>query len=315
MQTLARSPSSGHTDFAMPASVPIAITADALSDDIRSAVRAACSSGFDGLLFDLSGGGAPLLDLSDTGQREVRHLLAAANQALVGLALSLPPKALRPESDLDQVLARIERAMRAARGLGAQTLCVDVGLLPPPPPTQPAPPRPKITPEQAGLILIPEITPPEPPRPTPTADPAFIDSAESILRELCARADRYSVLISLGSQLSGMPALAHLLKRLDCPWFGIDLDPAAVLEDDWSLDEVFDHVGTLVRHVRGRDALRGTDRRTRPAPIGQGDINWAALLANLDAAGYTGFITVDPTALSDRRAAALSALAHLRPAP
>jgi sugar phosphate isomerase/epimerase len=292
---------------------PIAVSSSALSENLREAARGSRAMGFDGLNVELAGRQVELLELSETGQREVRQILNGQNQVLVGLTHRLPAKSLRPEADVDRVLAQVERAIKAARGLRAQVLCVDLGLLPPPPPTA-EPPRAKIDSAQAGLILIPEMNaaPPEPTRAQAPVDPAFTASAETVLRELCQRADRHGVMVALRSELSGFRALEALLVALDCPWFGVDLDPVAVLEDDWSLDEVFDHLGTQIRHVRARDAVRGTDRRTQPAAVGRGDTPWEALLANLDGAGYRGAVTVDPGALADRAGAARAGLAHLR---
>ena len=86
----------------------------------------------------------------------------------------------------------------------------------------------------------------------------------------------------------------------------------SVLRDEWPIDEVLSRFGGIVRHVRGRDATKGADRRTKPAPLGRGDTNWPDLLASLDAAAYAGWVTVDPVDLPDRAAAAASGLAELR---
>ena len=54
-------------------------------------------------------------------------------------------------------------------------------------------------------------------------------------------------------------------------------------------------------------ALRGADRQTKPAVVGKGNIDWPALLARLDAAGYSGWVTIDPIDLPNPRAAAAAA--------
>jgi len=77
------------------------------------------------------------------------------------------------------------------------------------------------------------------------------------------------------------------------------------------VDEIFSRLGKLIRHVRARDAVLGADKRTKPAPIGQGSTDWPALLARLDAAGYSGWLTIDPIDLPDRSGAALAAQKNL----
>jgi sugar phosphate isomerase/epimerase len=78
------------------------------------------------------------------------------------------------------------------------------------------------------------------------------------------------------------------------------------------MEETFSRLGALIRHVRARDAIKGTAHRTKPAILGRGDTDWPHLLANLDGAGYEGWLTIDPVDLPDRRAAAVAGLAYLR---
>jgi sugar phosphate isomerase/epimerase len=149
----------------------------------------------------------------------------------------------------------------------------------------------------------------DPPPPIDTESTAQVDAA---LAELGRRADRYGVTVALRSDLSGFDALERAIQQARCPWFGMDLDPVAILRDEWPQDEVFSRLGGLVRHVRARDALRGADRRTQAASIGRGDVNWDALISDLDSAGYRGWITIDPMELTDRIGAAKAGLARLR---
>jgi sugar phosphate isomerase/epimerase len=64
--------------------------------------------------------------------------------------------------------------------------------------------------------------------------------------------------------------------------------------------------------VRGRDALLGENHRTRPTVIGKGSVDWRQLLRLLQDAGFTGWISIDPLELTDRRAGALAGLRYLR---
>jgi sugar phosphate isomerase/epimerase len=145
---------------------------------------------------------------------------------------------------------------------------------------------------------------------------AFEASVDSAMAALAGQCDQFGVMLAFRSDLSSLAALDRAVRAARCPWFGIDLDPVALLQDRWSADEVFSRLGGLVRHVRGRDALggqgQGAGGRTKPMPVGRGSTSWAQLLRDLDAAGYGGFITIDPLELTDRAAGASVALAHLR---
>jgi sugar phosphate isomerase/epimerase len=130
--------------------------------------------------------------------------------------------------------------------------------------------------------------------------------------ELARRADRHGVAIAFRSELCGFAELEKGTKTGDCPWFFIDLDPVAMLKDAWEPDEIFSRIGSKIGHVRGRDAILGAEKRTKTAVMGKGSVEWVELLARLDAAGYHGWITVDPVELPQRSAAALAGAKGLR---
>ena len=289
----------------MDAALRLSVTASSLGDDLRQAPRLSRALGFSGVLFDVSSPALNLTELSASGRREFLHLLSSQNQQLVGLQLEIGAKGLGPGADVDRAISRLDRAMESAAAFGAPLVCVELGSLPQP--VETPRPKPKVTAEQAGLILLP--TAPVPQRTTPEIsaappDPAFVSQVQSALAEIGRAADRYSVILAFRSELASFAALEGALRSVDCPWFGVDLDPSLVLRDDWELDEIFSRLGGLVRHVRARDAVGGADRRTKPAVVGHGDVKWPEILANLDAAGYRGWITIDPVDLPNRSAAA-----------
>ena len=294
------------------ASLQLGIVASALSPDPREAVCLSRELGFAGLQFDGRSSSLDLAQLSASGRREFRHILASQNQQLIGLRTDVGPWGFTPGADVDRALAHVEKLMDTAAGLNAPLVCLDLGPLPPAPQT--APPRPQVTPAMAGLILLPQATSSKPTAPEPAPPPpdaAMLSQVAAAMDELGRRADRFSVMLALRSDLASLASLKQAVTSVNCPWFGIDLDPVAILGDPWDMDEVFSQLGPLIRHVRGRDALLGADRRTKPATIGQGKVDWPALLHNLDQSAYRGWITVDPVELPDRRAAASADRAQL----
>ncbi len=290
-----------------------AVVASALSADAREAAGLARELGFSGLQFDAYSPALRIPELSGTGRREFLRVLAGQNQELVGLRVDAGPKGFGPGADVDRMLGGLDLVMEAAKALAAPLICMDLGPLPEPPKV--AKPKPKVTAKQAGLILLPESFEPateDVDDASPPADPAFVAQVDAALADAAARADRYGVMLALRSDLSSFAALDEVLRRVRCPWFGVDFDPAAALVDAWPMDEIFSRLGASIRHVRARDALKGTNRgRTKPAMVGQGDISWGELLANLDGAGYAGWISIDPVELTDRMAAAAQAMKYL----
>jgi len=296
----------------MPSRLKIGITASALSSDPRDAAPRARQLGLAGIEFDAFAPAVSLPDLSQSGLREFRHVLSGQNLELIGLRADLGNKGLGPGADVDRALARIERAMDAAAGLAAPLVCVDLGPLPEP--ARAAPIKPKVNPAEAGLIIIPtaaELQAARQPEPEVQGDPTLESAVDAALAELGRRADRYSVILAFRSDLSSYAALDRAIRAADCPWFGLDLDPVAILRDRWPIDDIFARLAPLTRHVRARDAVVGHDKRTKPAAIGQGSTNWEQLLALLDDAAYHGWLALDPTELPDRPTATRTALKHL----
>lgn len=290
----------------------LAVVAEALSNDSREVARVARLSGFSGVQFGVSAGGL-LLELSDSGRREFRHMLTSRDQRLVSLRVDLGAKGLGPKADIDRALSLLDGAMDLAVGLGCPVVCVELGPLPPS--DQPPPPKPKVSPEQAGLIILPSMASDATPEQSPAAparDTAFESSVDTALVEAGRSADRYGLSVAFRSDLAPLSSLDRALRTARCPWFGVDFDPVAVLRDEWDVDAAFSSLGHLIRHVRARDAIAGQDRRTKPAPIGRGNTRWDALLAALDEAGYHGSLTIDSLELPDRQASAVAGLKHIR---
>ena len=287
----------------------LAIVAAAIGDDLRAAAGSARGLGFAALQLDIRLGELDLTRLSQSGRREVCAILRSRDLELAGLRFDLGAKGLAVGADIDAALHRVEKVLETAAGLECSLVCVDLGPLPAPPLAEK--PQSPISPEIAGDIIIPAA-----PRENPSTIPARFDtqlaaSVDGALAELGRRADRHGIIMALRSDLASLSALERALKIAGCPWFGIDLDPVAILRDDWDHDEIFSRLGEAIRHVRGRDALLGADRRTKPAAVGQGSVDWGRLLMDLEAAGYTGWITLDPMELPNRSAAAASGAAAL----
>jgi sugar phosphate isomerase/epimerase len=132
------------------------------------------------------------------------------------------------------------------------------------------------------------------------------------LEELARRADRNGVAMAFRSELIGFKDLEFAAKTGDCPWFLVDLDPVAMLKDEWSEDEIFSRVGSKIGHVRGRDGILGSEKRTKATVIGKGSVEWREVMGRLDAAGYRGWITIDPVELQQRQAAAVMGAEMMR---
>src|SRR5688572_28999772 len=195
--------------------VQISVTASALTNDARAAARLARQAGFGGIVFDAFSAALNLPELSASGRREFRRMLAAEAQPLVAVQCDLGAKGFGPGADVERALSHLDRAMEVAADLGAGCVSVELGPLPPAPAR--AKPKPVVTPEQAGLIILPTPAP-APAEPTPPPpDPAAVSQVNAALAELCARADRYRTTVALSSSLSSFASLHEVMRAVACP--------------------------------------------------------------------------------------------------
>lgn len=288
-----------------------AVLSTALDADPRSAANSAQRLGFTGIQLPHRTPMLDLADLSASGRRELIAVFRGHRLDIASLRVDLGKHGFGPAADLDAALDSLQIVLKSAADLGTRLVCIDLGPLPAPIPEIPT--KPAIDPSQVGLIILPESSAPQvapvPPRPF---DAVFAASVDSALAELGRRADRFGVMVAFRSELAGFDALDRALRAAHCPWFGVDLDPVSILRDDWPAEEIFSRLGASLRHVRARDALLGADRRTKPAPIGEGSTDWQALGKMLDESGYTGWIALDTLELPDRQRAVQSGLRYLK---
>jgi sugar phosphate isomerase/epimerase len=286
------------------------VVASALGNDPRRIPVAARTLGFDGLQFDVFGAGLDLAEMSASGRREFLRILAGQDQQLLSLRAGIGTRGLGAGADIDRILSKARRALETSKALGCGVMCLDLGALPAAPRT--AKPKAKVTQEMAGLILLPEMKQEPEVVAEERVDHEAISQCDAAMIELGKLADQVGVIVAMRSELSSFAALDRAIMAAQCPWFAVDLDPVAMLADEWNADEIFSRLGNLVRHVRVRDAIKGQGGRTQPAMVGKGNVNWEELAQRLDDAGYNGPLTVDPTDLTDRAAGAKAGVEVMR---
>jgi sugar phosphate isomerase/epimerase len=280
--------------------IQTSVVASALGDDLRQIPLACRQIGYDGVLLDCLVGPVNLLDLSGSAQREIRHLFAREERQIAGLQMELSGRGFEIHTDADRQLDQIERVLKAARDLMVPTVCLDLGRLPEPPRER------KISPpvvKAHSLIIIPETVENIPENAVDEADPSAAIWVKNIAVELARRSDRYGVVLAMRVGLSSIRSVEAFIAQADCPWFGIDLDTVAALRDRREVSSVLSSGGQRMRHIRLRDAFRGTDGRTRPAMPGEGEVDMSGLFGLLHEGGWKGWISIDPTDLPDRSTA------------
>jgi len=89
---------------------------------------------------------------------------------------------------------------------------------------------------------------------------------------------------------------ADLFARYDSPALGVNLDPSHYVLRRQPIDWVIGRWGDRIRHVHVKDVIGepGMEGDTFMFPlIGEGRTDWSAFFRALDAAGYTGALSVE----------------------
>ena len=199
--------------------------------------------------------------LTDTGRREIRHLLRTTELHLI--ALHLPTRS--PYDHLDQLEDRIRRADLAfslAYELGTRLVLVNPGGVPP---TEEA--------ERRGIFTM-------------------------AITELAKRADHRGVRLTLETGFDTGEVVNTFLEGIASPALGASIDPGTLLSH--GVDPVKSTVALAnwVAHAYATDAATG-ERRTKvfnPRGMGfpPGSLDWEEYLGAMEEIGYRGFLTAFP---------------------
>jgi sugar phosphate isomerase/epimerase len=245
---------------------PLGLRLDA-NQPARQQIHEAAQLGARGVLLEASGELAPHR-LSDTGRREIRHLLKSVELALV--ALSLPTR--RPFDTLDQLDDRIRRADAAfamAYELGTKTVVVRAGGVP------------------------------------PEDEPDRRERFTTTLRDFGNRAEHRGVRLALETGPEPAEPLKALIETMALPVLAASIDPAAALLTGIDPIASVRTLSAWIVHAYASDAVHSS-RSPAPNPRGfgfpPGALDWEEYLGALEEIGYRGFLTIWPT--PDRPASA-----------
>lgn len=228
---------------------------------IREQVYGAARLGARGVVLDAAGDLAPHR-LSDTGRRELKHLLRSVELKLT--ALNLPTRRAFDTADqLDDRIRRADAAFALAFELGTNLVPARVGAIP------------------------------------PEDDPARREVFTAAVRELGERADHRGVRLTIETGADPVAPLEGFLAGFDTLGLAVSIDPANLLA---SGADPADAVRTLSRWVAHAYANDSTDLgaggasviQTRGRGLPSGVMDWEEYVGSFEEIGYRGFLTVWP---------------------
>lgn len=253
----------------------IGVRLESLDLAFRRALQEAERWGVSGVQLDAVGNLAPD-QLSQTGRRELRHLLSAHNLELSALGCPLR-RGLDAAEDQQPRIEYVKKAMALSFDLGA-----------------------RITIVQAGEVS------------EDAADPRMQRLWESVL-VLGQHGDRIGVTLALETGLESGEVLRRFLDRLDTGSVGVNFDPANLLMNGFDILASARALQGKIIHTHAKDARRSSASRTvQEVPLGHGDIDWMSYLGLLEEIEYRGWLTIERENGENRLADVAAGVAFLR---
>jgi sugar phosphate isomerase/epimerase len=226
---------------------------------VRDQIREAARIGAKGVVIDAIGDLSPDR-LSETGRRELRHLLRSVETRLI--AVSLPTR--RPFDTIDQLddrLRRAQNAFRMAYELGTALVLARLGAVP------------------------------------QEADAPRREVWISAARELGRRADHQGIRLAIETGPESGSVLRPILDTLDLVGLAASIDPSALLQRGIDPASTTRELGHWVAHAYASDAV-GANPAVPANPRGfgfpPGALDWEEYLGALEEVNYRGFLTVWP---------------------
>jgi sugar phosphate isomerase/epimerase len=257
------------------ARLKIGIRLESLGLTFRRGLQEAERLGVAGVQVDAVGDLSPN-SLSQTGRRELRHLLRSHNLELSALGCPLRRGLDTPEG----LEARIDHIRKVL------TLSFELG--------------PRIVIVQAGQI-------PEKPE-----DPRAARLTEALLA-LGHHGDRTGTILALETGLESGEALRDFLKRFDTGGLGVNFDPANLLMNGFNPYDSARALQGWIVHTHAKEARKaGPSRAAQEVPLGHGDLDWFQYLGVLEEIDYHGWLTLERETGDRRLADITEGVAFLR---
>jgi L-ribulose-5-phosphate 3-epimerase len=253
----------------------LGVTLESLGLPFRRGLAEARRLGLAGVQVNAAGELAPDR-LTETGKRELKHLLRSNGLELTALGCPLR-HGLDEPTNLQPRIDRVRQVMSLSFDLGARVTVVAAGAIP-----------------------------------TDATDPRAATMRESLLA-LGQFGDRTGVTLALETGLESGDTVKAFLDALDTGGLGVNYDPANMLVNGFDPIANLTPLKDRIVHTHARDARRVSVSRTATeVPIGHGDIDWMGYLGTLSAMEFRGWVVIERESGSDRLADVAAAANFLR---
>ncbi len=230
--------------------------AESLGLPLRRALDEIERMGAAGVQVDAVGDLSPR-ELSQTGRRELLHLLRSHNLELAALTCPLR-QGLDVAEGQQARIEHVKKVLSLSYELGSRSVLIQAGRIPEDPNSG-----------RAGLL-------------------------REALLALGHHADRTGAILALETGLNPGKAVSEFLARLDTGGLGVSFNPASFLMNGM---DPYDNARALqgrIVYAKGQDARQaGPHRVAQEVPLGHGDVDWLQMLGVLEEVEYRDWLTIE----------------------
>jgi len=233
----------------------IAAQTSCLAQPFSKALHTLTSLGCEGVQIDARAEVRPA-ELSDTGLRQLRKMLAETNLRVAAVAF-LTRRGLSSADELDRRVEATVEALRFASRLRARTLLCTLGTLP----------ADESAPQRATLA--------------------------DVLAALAAHSHRLGVRLAAQTGTATPRVVADFLATLPEGSLGLDLHPAQLIAHGIAPHEFVEVAGQHIAHVHAVDAVPDPTGGSTEVELGRGTADFPTLLGLLEEHAYRDWLTIE----------------------
>lgn len=240
----------------------VAVALTPLDRPVRAAIHAAAEMDADGVQFEL-GRDFTVGDMTESARRQLLHELDERRLGVAALHLPLQ-RGLCELDGLDARIDRLKAALQLAYQLRADSVTFRIGRVPV---------------ESASMEY---------------------ETLAAVLNDLARHANRVGSMPSIIPSADDAEAIAALVSRVREGPLGVCLDPAIAVAGGKSPPAVYRALVDVVSQLLVRDAVRDVDGAVVEVPLGRGEVPWDELLALVNEAAFSGWLTATRTQGDDK---------------
>jgi len=220
---------------------------------VRAGIEKAAEIGADGFQIYCTGGEMAPENMDAAARKDFKKLVADQGLVISALCADYFKGFLNPETNPTTV-ANTMACMDLAADLGTDVITSHIGTVP----------------EDEN-------------------DPAWKEGVKA-LTEVAAHGEKVGVLMASETGPESADVLLRFLEQIPGKTVGVNYDPANLVLGGFDQLGGVAVVGDYIYHTHAKD---GTREPRKEVPLGEGDVDFPKWVAELDKAGYDGFLTIE----------------------